>query len=80
MATPLRAGQSWLSPGAIWTADVTRVARDGSWADLVIGHWGDGGPTVWSKRQPLGEDGLPPWFAKHRVTLWTPDAAVDGAS
>jgi hypothetical protein len=35
--------------------EVTRVAKDGTWADLVVCTWG----VMWRKRQKL-KDGMPP--------------------
>jgi hypothetical protein len=36
--------------------EVTRVARDGSWADISVQTWA----VMWKKRQPLDERGMPP--------------------
>jgi len=67
-ARVLRAGQSWASDldaeGCWWLVYVIRVARDNSWADLEVSHGASSGSlSVWTKRQPLGADGLPQWFA-----------------
>lgn len=52
-----------------WYAEVVRVAKDGSWADLNISYALGGGPlAAWSKRQPLGPSGIPEWFEKYGMT------------
>jgi hypothetical protein len=35
---------------------VTRVAKDGTWADIRVQTWA----VMWTKRQQLAADGLPP--------------------
>ena len=36
--------------------EVTRVAKDGTWADIRVCTWA----VMWTKRQTLDEHGLPP--------------------
>jgi hypothetical protein len=50
MTTPVK-GDRFVFPGEPWPVfvEITRVARDGSWADSVARTWA----VKWTKRQPL---------------------------
>lgn len=47
--------------------EVTRVAKDGSWADIKVCTWA----VMWTKRQPLHEGEMP------IGTTWTTWGAID---
>lgn len=52
---PIAKGQQYEVPDMSCHITVKRVARDQSWADIVVTPWGS--VAGWSKRQPLGLDG-----------------------
>lgn len=56
----MKRGDRFVAFPAVMPADrlfvtVTRVAKDGAWADIRVQNWA----CMWTKRQPLKAGGLP---------------------